>query len=201
MTAMPLKKRPAMHVSTLVTLGLTVVLAVAITIFTFAAAWGNFISGIESTASSDVFKTFDLQTIDGGRLTAADLRGRKLVAVNIWGTDCPPCLKELPDLELLAQQYDPSEFYVIGVPMDVTSHGEKIVEKRLEEANRICEAAEITFPNLIADPTMDSFIRSIIAGTPTTLYLDSDGNIIHTVTGSRSYDVLKETVDSLLKER
>ena len=201
MTALRLKNRQGMHVSTLIPLGLAVILTVAVLVFSFAAAWGNFINGIEAAGSSDVFKTFALQTIDGGQLTAADLRGHKLVAVNIWGTDCPPCLAELPDFERLSKEYSPEDFYVIGFPMDVTTHGEKIVEKRLAEANRICEAAGIDFPNLIADPAMDSFIRSIIVGTPTTLYLDADGNIIHTVTGARAYAVLKETVDSLLKER
>ena len=142
-----------------------------------------------------------METIDGGQLSAADLRGRKLVAVNIWGTDCPPCLAELPALESLSKEYDPNEFYIIGIPMDVTAHGEKIVESRLAEARRITEAAGIQFPNLIADPGMDTFIRSVIAGTPTTLFLDSEGCIIHTVTGNRSHDTMKEIIDSLLKER
>ena len=201
MTALSLKKQPGLHVSTLVWLGIAFILTAAILIFTFSSAWGAYIGTIEATASSDVFKTFDLETISGGRLTAADLRGRKLVAVNVWGTDCPPCLAELPALESLSKEYDPNEFYIIGIPMDVTSHGEKIVEKRLEEARRITEAAGIQFPNLIADPGMDTFIRSVIAGTPTTLFLDSEGSIIHTVTGNRSHDTMKEIIDSLLKER
>jgi thiol-disulfide isomerase/thioredoxin len=201
MTALSLKKQPGLHVSTLVWLGIAFLLTAAILIFTFSSAWGAYIGTIEAAASSDVFKTFDLETIDGGRLSAADLRGRKLVAVNIWGTDCPPCLAELPSLESLSKEYDPDVFCIIGIPMDITSHGEKIVEKRLEEARRITKAAGIQFPNIIADPAMDSFVRSIIAGTPTTLFLDSEGNIIHSVTGNRSFDTMKEIIDSLLKER
>ena len=201
MIALSLKKQPGLHVSTLVWLGIAFILTAAILIFTFSSAWGAYIGTIEATASSDVFKTFDLETIDGGRLSAADLRGRKLVAVNIWGTDCPPCLAELPSLESLSKEYDPNEFYIIGIPMDVTAHGEKIVESRLEEARRITKTAGIQFPNLIADPGMDTFIRSVIAGTPTTLFRDSEGSIIHTVTGNRSHDTMKEIIDSLLKER
>ena len=116
MIALSLKKQPGLHVSTLVWLGIAFILTAAILIFTFSSAWGAYIGTIEATASSDVFKTFDLETIDGGQLSAADLRGRKLVAVNIWGTDCPPCLAELPSLESLSKEYDPDVFCIVNFP-------------------------------------------------------------------------------------
>jgi hypothetical protein len=48
---------------------------------------------------------------------------------------------------------------------------------------------------------MDTFIHSVIAGTPTTFFLDSNGKIIKTVTGGRSYETWKDITEELLKER
>jgi cytochrome c biogenesis protein CcmG/thiol:disulfide interchange protein DsbE len=40
---------------------------------------------------------FDLETVRGGRVSLASLRG-KTVVVNVWATWCPPCQQETPDL-------------------------------------------------------------------------------------------------------
>ncbi|MES2502331.1 MAG: TlpA disulfide reductase family protein, partial [Pseudomonadota bacterium] len=36
-------------------------------------------------------------TIEGKKISMADLKG-KVVLINFWATDCPGCIKEMPDL-------------------------------------------------------------------------------------------------------
>src|ERR1700681_2496287 len=40
---------------------------------------------------------FSLTTLDGKRVRLADYRGKTLV-INVWGSWCPPCRLETPDL-------------------------------------------------------------------------------------------------------
>ena len=44
------------------------------------------------------FSDLDMTTLDGADVNMEDYQG-KMVFLNFWATWCPPCLKELPDLE------------------------------------------------------------------------------------------------------
>ena len=195
------KKTKKLHASTLHVLSAAFVLALTCVVLTYCSTWATYQIRIEAEAEADVFKTFELQTLDGEPFTAQELRSSELVAVNVWGTDCPPCIEELPALEELNNSFDDSEFRVIGLPIDVTVHGKEIIQERLTEAKRILNASIVTFVNLIPDEKMNAFFTSTMLGTPTTYFLDSEGNILETVTGKRSFESWKKTIDDLLKER
>ena len=47
--------------------------------------------------------SFTAQTLDGGEYTARDFAGADLTMINIWGTYCGPCLREMPELAQLAK--------------------------------------------------------------------------------------------------
>jgi len=56
--------------------------------------------GIHSTVKE--MPTISFEDAVGTQLTLADFEG-KYVLLNIWATWCPPCRKELPDLQGLQQ--------------------------------------------------------------------------------------------------
>jgi thiol-disulfide isomerase/thioredoxin len=53
----------------------------------------------------------------GGTLEMASLRGRPLL-LNFWGTWCPPCVREMPELDRFAQQFKPDGWQVLGLAVD-----------------------------------------------------------------------------------
>ncbi|NUR29379.1 MAG: TlpA family protein disulfide reductase [Catenulispora sp.] len=53
-------------------------------------------------------------TLDGGKLTLADLRGH-VVVLNVWGSWCMPCRKEAPDLALAAHETAPRGVRFVGI--------------------------------------------------------------------------------------
>lgn len=55
-------------------------------------------------------------TIEGKKISMADLKG-KVVLVNFWATDCPGCIKEMPDLIKTYNDYKTKGFEIISVAM------------------------------------------------------------------------------------
>ena len=56
-------------------------------------------------------------TPDGGELVLASLRGHPLL-LNFWATWCPPCIKELPDLERFHREWSSHGWRVVGLAVD-----------------------------------------------------------------------------------
>lgn len=57
---------------------------------------------------------FTLADIDGKVWTLKALRG-KTVLVNFWATWCPPCRKEMPDLEQLSQEFKDRGLVILAI--------------------------------------------------------------------------------------
>jgi thiol-disulfide isomerase/thioredoxin len=55
--------------------------------------------------------------LDGNELATASLRGRPLL-LNFWGTWCPPCIKEMPELDQFAREFAPQGWRVLGLAVD-----------------------------------------------------------------------------------
>ena len=55
-------------------------------------------------------------TIEGKKISMADLKG-KVVLVNFWATDCPGCIKEMPDLVKAYETYHEKGFELIAIAM------------------------------------------------------------------------------------
>ena len=59
-------------------------------------------------------KDFTLMDLHGKSWTLSALHG-KVVVVNFWATWCPPCRKEMPDLDALEQKYGPKGLVVLSI--------------------------------------------------------------------------------------
>ena len=194
MTSMNIPGKRKLELNSLLKLLAALILAAAIVVFTYCASFAHVQEIFEAKDSSDIFRTFELDTLDGGKMNASELRNSRLVVVNIWGTDCPPCIKELPELAALSNEYDPKDLRVIGIPRDVDPAGKSTFETRLAEARRIISVTGVTFTNLIPDAEMEDFIKASVIGTPTTFLLDQEGNVIETMIGGKPISVLKSLI-------
>ena len=56
-------------------------------------------------------------TLSGKSISMTDLKG-KIVLVNFWATTCTTCVKEMPDLVSIYNQYKGKNFEMIAVAMD-----------------------------------------------------------------------------------
>lgn len=54
---------------------------------------------------------------EGGELAMASLLGQPLL-LNFWGSWCPPCVAEMPDLDRFAREMAPAGWRVLGLAVD-----------------------------------------------------------------------------------
>lgn len=107
---------------------------------------------------------FTLPTLDGGRVSLADYRGRT-VFLNFWATWCPPCKEEMPFIEAIHREKD-RDVVVLGVDLG---------ESR-ETVRAFARKNGITFPILLDGSTrvMEQYnVRYI----PTSLFINPQGII------------------------
>jgi thiol-disulfide isomerase/thioredoxin len=58
-----------------------------------------------------------IRTTDGRTLTDADIGGR-FVVLNFWAPWCPPCVREMPELDRFARSAAGKDVLVIGLAID-----------------------------------------------------------------------------------
>ncbi len=133
--------------------------------------------------------TYAVQTRDGRVLTADSLRGR-VVLVNVWATWCAPCRVEMPALQQLADAYAADSVVVLGLSVD---------RGPAADVDAFLAEREITYPVAIVDDrTVAAF--GGVRGYPTSLLLDRDGIVRHSVVGPIGPLTLRPALRRLLAD-
>ena len=133
---------------------------------------------------------FTTPTFDGGEFHLADSRG-KIVFINLWGTYCTPCVKELPDFEALYHQHE-GEVAVLAVHSPMTGE----VEPQDYVRDKGWDDWSILFA---LDDEDDETIFNIVNGSttlPQTIVLNRRGEVIYNKVGS----VTPEMLEALYKQ-
>ena len=117
-------------------------------------------------------------------------KNANLTVINIWATWCSPCVKELPEIQKLADEYKDAGVNVLGVLFDSEDDG------AIKNAKELLEEKGVKYTQIKATDDMLTFLeKHDVTALPTTFFVDPDGNIIDTEIGSHSYDEWKEIVD------
>ena len=114
---------------------------------------------------------FTATTITGKTVTNEIFASKKITVVNIWGTFCPPCIAEMPDLGEMARSL-PADAQIIGLVCDATAGSAQI-----QEALKITRNADADFINIIPDEQLTKFIANVEA-VPTTIFVNSRGEVV-----------------------
>lgn len=137
--------------------------------------------------------TFTLPDPEGKKTSLDDLKGRVTI-VDVWGTWCPPCRKEVPHFVALYQKFHDRGLAIVGINYEQEEEDEarKTVREFVKEH-------DIPYPCLIGDEKTQGLIPDF-EGFPTTLFLDHDGQVRLKVVGYHSITDLEAIVTTLLEK-
>ena len=135
---------------------------------------------------------FVLEMPGGGTLRLSDLQGKPLV-LNFWATWCPPCRREMPELQNAFEKYEAQGLQMVAVNLQETD----------AKVRDFVEEFGLTFPTVIdRDGELPDVYRlgGPVRGIPSTYFIDATGVIRDRFFGPLTKDFLEERVAKILPE-
>lgn len=105
----------------------------------------------------------------GNKVMLRDFRGR-VVLVNLWATWCPPCVAELPSLDILQAKLKDKNFKVLAISLDRGVSMDKI--------KAFLDEHDIENLTPYWDENRDITMKWKYDGIPSSFLLDRSGNVL-----------------------
>jgi thiol-disulfide isomerase/thioredoxin len=130
-------------------------------------------------------------TLEGVPVDVATYRG-KVVVLNVWGSWCPPCRKEAPDLQAASQKLAAQGVQFLGINTNDPDPAQALAFQK---------SFGVTYPSL-ADRTGAALLalRGAVApnAVPTTLVLDTQGRVAARISSATTTTTLTDLVEDVL---
>jgi thiol-disulfide isomerase/thioredoxin len=141
-----------------------------------------------STSSvSKASPTFAVQDLNGATRSYDEFKGKGPLVLNFWGTWCPPCRMELPDLKRIYAEYKPKGVEIVGLA----------VKDNPDKVRQFAGENGLNWVMLMSDMNAQlSF--NVVQGVPTTIFINKDGVEISRFIGARRYDDFKAEIEKIL---
>ena len=137
--------------------------------------------------------TFATMDLDGNIVTSAEIyAGNKITMINFWATWCPPCVGELAELAEVHTQLQEAGCGVVGILMD--SYDPEAVRT----AKALMAQNGTNYPVLALGEDLYP-LAQVISVIPTTVFVDSSGNLVGTPIVGALVDQYVPTVKALLE--
>jgi thiol-disulfide isomerase/thioredoxin len=132
-----------------------------------------------------------LQDLFGAGQKLSAYRGR-LVVVNFWATWCGPCVKEMPVLSALQNEYAAYGLQVIGAAADDAG--------AIPAVRQFIKTAKINFPVWLGATTADMARFGLGPALPGTAVIGRDGKIVAIFNGVIKAADVKEVLEKLIAQ-
>lgn len=144
-----------------------------------SAAWGGI--------------SFETRDLAGNAVTAEALFSSHTVTmVNVWASWCPPCVRELPELQRLNGEFAEKNCAIVGLLLD----GDE--DQGLADGKAILEESGVSYTILLPwDGMYDLFPVSAV---PTSFFIDSHGHVIGEPIVGAYVDAYTAALDAAIAE-
>ncbi len=132
-----------------------------------------------------------LKDLFGVEQKLSALRGR-VVVLNFWATWCGPCVKEMPDLTAIQNQYAALGVQVVGASAD------SLAEQK--EVRKFITNLKINFPVWLEASTADMARFGLGPALPGTAIIGRDGKIVAVFQGVITVAELKKRLETLIAQ-
>lgn len=121
------------------------------------------------SAEAQAFWAASFEQPQGGQLQTRSLLGRPLL-LNFWATWCPPCVKEMPELDQFRREHQAKGWEVLGLAVDAPTPVREFLQKK-----------PVSFPIGMAGLTGTELARTLgnlQGGLPFSVAFDPSGEIV-----------------------
>src|ERR1700722_3616107 len=126
---------------------------------------------------------------DNGKTVTARQFGGKLLILNFWATWCPPCVQEVPSLDLLQRALGPKGLVVLGVSED----------KDPKAYQDFLARFHVTYMTA-RDPAVEIKPKYGTVQIPESYLIDTNGKVVEKIVGEANWssEQMFQHVQSLL---
>lgn len=132
-----------------------------------------------------IFNAYDTK---GTLHSSSEWIGKQPVVINFWGTWCPPCRREIPELKKLYAEYNSRGVEILGIAVPR--------REQAKDIENFASQQEMYWQLLIA--TQEMGVKYSIQSVPTTIFLDKNGNEVDRLIGLHDYENLKKSFEKIL---
>ena len=132
-----------------------------------------------------------LKDLFGAEQKLSSYRGRP-VLINFWATWCGPCVKEMPELVALQNEYAAYGLQVVGATADTT--------ETLKEVRSFIKTAKLNFPVWMGATTQDMARFGLGPALPGTVLIGRDGKIVAIFNGVITAAEVKKKLEALIAQ-
>ncbi len=136
--------------------------------------------------TSDIVR-FSVLDINGKQRRSDEWIGQQPVVINVWGTWCPPCRREIPDLVRLYEEYHGKGIEMLGLA----------VRDSPQQVEGFAAKYNMKWVMMIAERDL-LYTLGATKGVPTTIFYDRNGKEVSRFVGGRDYGTLKKAFESIL---
>lgn len=154
-----------------------------------------------SSVKVNKFPDFITSDLDGSKVDQSIFKNNKLTMINIWGTFCSPCLREMPELGDLNREYTNKGFAIVGIVIDTLDQDGNIDKEQVDLAKEIIEETKADYLHLLPSDDLNEGKLQYVQYIPETVFVDQNGNIVgEPLIGSKTKEDWIKIIDERLKE-
>jgi thiol-disulfide isomerase/thioredoxin len=131
---------------------------------------------------------------DGKQVRFSDFTKGKFVLLNFWGTWCPPCRAEIPDLIELSREMEGKGLVVMGAALERADTEDEAVRTVADYWN----IKQMYYPVVVANSGLADAYGGIEA-VPTTFFINDKGEIYDMFQGMRTKADFMAKVNEMMK--
>jgi thiol-disulfide isomerase/thioredoxin len=118
----------------------------------------------------------------------------KIVFLNFWGTWCPPCRGEIPDIIKINKDLEGKDIVFIGVAL------QRDLKNAYKDVRTFMDDKGINYINFIGNNQLKDAYGGV-GSVPTTFIIDKSGTIKETIVGSKSKEAFMEVLKKYLPKK
>jgi thiol-disulfide isomerase/thioredoxin len=129
---------------------------------------------------------FSVPDVTGTPQPMSQWVGTQPTVINFWGTWCPPCRREIPDLIRLYGEYKNQGVEIVSLA--VRDHPQKV--------QAFTDQMRMDWVQLIATE-QSAKVFGLTGSVPTTIFYDRNGNEVARFVGARNYETFKKAFEEI----